>query len=524
MFSLRPPRALLSLLVALLVLSASAVVADDTSSHSDVVTLTDANFDELTKSGSWLLEFYAPWCGHCKALAPVWEKAATDLRTQPIRLGKVDCTAETSVAKRYGIRGYPTLKFMRDGVQRPYTGGRSLSDITAFAKRMTEPAVRVVRRGEEVEGQVEKEAAVFVLLGDDDKKLHTTFSKVAHAQQGQAAFLHLPSPSAADLTLYGAQTNTAAIVYLSRGQEQPELLTGAVSSDELTRFVSARRLPLVSTLSPDNFDELTNSPKRLALVVLPSSFSQSSTASSLIDSLYPLARRYRDQLLVATVDGSRYNRWLQAFIDTAQARLPALIVFEDYPDTVWKPDTQPMGEADIEHMLTQVMDGSRPGSSSTTWYSPQRYLRPLNKFLLQFEEWQLITAVVVTSCLILGSVILLTTYCMADETGRVEEVVGRARQVAGRAEKELKEVKESGIAAAKRLAASIDRVAEKVVGEGTESEQKAATKRQKQVVVEDEEEDKDQEDEEEDEGEDEIEAEEHNNKKGPTRRTKTGAK
>ena len=504
MSSLLATRSMLLLAVALLFLSVSTVAGDESSaatSHSDVVTLTDQNFDELTKTGSWLIEFYAPWCGHCKALAPVWEKAATELRSHPIRLGKVDCTAETKAASRYGIRGYPTIKFMRDGTARPYNGGRSLSDVTTFAKHITEPAVRVVRSGDDVEAAVAKEPAVFVFVGDEitDSSFLMTFGSVAHLLQGHAAFIHLPSPTDADLTKYGAQPGTPTVVYLSRGQEQPELLTGDVSQDELRRFVVARRTPLVSTLSADNFDDLTNSNKRLALLVLPSSFSQSSTASSLIESLYPLARRYRDKLLVATVDGSRYNRWLQGFIDTQQSRLPALLMFEDYPETVWKPDTQPMGEDEIGRMLSEVMDGSRPGKSSTEWYSPARYIRPISKWLLQFEEWQLIAAVVVASCSVLGAVMLFTMWCMGDEIPRVEEVTARAKAVAGRAEKELKEVKQSGLAAAKRLAKSIDKVAEKVVGEPAVNERKAAA-------------------DDEDEGEDEVEAEEREDTEGPTRR------
>ena len=519
---------------------ASKAASTTASAPSDVVTLTDANFDQLTASGSWLLEFYAPWCGHCKALAPTWEKAATELRhAHPaIRLGTVDCTAQTTIASRYSIRGYPTIKFLRGGAMRPYTGGRSLSDITAFAKRMTEPAVREVVGAEEVESVVGKEGAVFVLLGGGRGQqagaLAKTFGEVAFAQQGNAAFLHLPNPPPAALSQYGAKANTPTIVYLSRGQEQPELLTGDVSASELTRFVQERRIPLVSTLSADNFDELTNSPKKLALLVLPSSFSQSSTSSSLIDSLYPLARRYRDKLHIATVDGSRYQRWLQAFVDTQQAHLPALLVFADYPDTVWKPDTQPMGEADIGRMLTEVMDGTRPGTSSTTWYSPQRYLRPLNRFLQQFEEWQLITAVVVIAAAILGGVVAATSYCMGDtETGQiVDQVAGRAQAVAGRAEKELKHAAQSGVVAAKKLAKSIDKAAEKVAADEqvnkVVSKVNAAAASAAEAVGRKQELKADEEDEAEveEEDEDKMLSDEHESENdGPTRRPgKSGAK
>jgi len=109
--------------------------ADDPtkSESSDVVILTDTNFDlELAKGGNWLLEFYAPWCGHCKKLAPTYDKVATSLKDK-VKVGKVDCTVETGLAKRFGIRGYPTLKFVAGGSVYEYKGDRSQDDLVKFA-------------------------------------------------------------------------------------------------------------------------------------------------------------------------------------------------------------------------------------------------------------------------------------------------------------------------------------------------------------------------------------------------------
>ena len=104
---------------------------------SKVVTLTEANFDKLVLDSDdlWLVEFYAPWCGHCKNLAPEWEKAAKALDGK-VKLGAVDATVEQSLGSKYDVRGYPTIKVFRPGAKSspaPYEGGRTASDIETFA-------------------------------------------------------------------------------------------------------------------------------------------------------------------------------------------------------------------------------------------------------------------------------------------------------------------------------------------------------------------------------------------------------
>jgi len=100
---------------------------------SDVVSLTESNFNEKTTSGVWLVEFFAPWCGHCKSLAPVWEKLASEVKGD-IHVGNVDCTVQKALCPKFGVKGYPTIKLLRDGKYFDYASARNIEAFTAFAR------------------------------------------------------------------------------------------------------------------------------------------------------------------------------------------------------------------------------------------------------------------------------------------------------------------------------------------------------------------------------------------------------
>ncbi|XP_021058392.1 protein disulfide-isomerase A6 [Mus pahari] len=111
----------------------------DSSSKKDVVELTDDTFDKnvLDSEDVWMVEFYAPWCGHCKNLEPEWAAAATEVKEQTkgrVKLAAVDATVNQVLASRYGIKGFPTIKIFQKG-ESPvdYDGGRTRSDIVSRA-------------------------------------------------------------------------------------------------------------------------------------------------------------------------------------------------------------------------------------------------------------------------------------------------------------------------------------------------------------------------------------------------------
>lgn len=92
--------------------------------NSAVISLTASDFSRA-KKGLWLVEFYAPWCGHCQRLTPEYESAARALK------GIANIAAVNADQEHTGVsvQGYPTIKFFNDGKEVDYNGGRTADQI-----------------------------------------------------------------------------------------------------------------------------------------------------------------------------------------------------------------------------------------------------------------------------------------------------------------------------------------------------------------------------------------------------------
>lgn len=124
-----------------LLLSAFAVLGANAA--SSVLDLIPDNFDDIIlKSGKpALVEFFAPWCGHCKSLAPIYEELATkfDFAKDKVSIAKVDADAEKDLGRKFGVQGFPTLKWFDGNSDTPtdYQGGRDLESLSSFISEKT---------------------------------------------------------------------------------------------------------------------------------------------------------------------------------------------------------------------------------------------------------------------------------------------------------------------------------------------------------------------------------------------------
>ncbi|XP_039435418.1 probable protein disulfide-isomerase A4 [Culex pipiens pallens] len=121
----------------LLLLSAQIVTGDGTFlTEGDVLVLSPDNFQlALQRFPSLMVQFYAPWCPHCQALAPKFRNAAAKLVNSPVKLAKLDASRFQHFAQQHGVDGYPTLMFYRDGAGEEYGGPHEEPAIVRWLSR-----------------------------------------------------------------------------------------------------------------------------------------------------------------------------------------------------------------------------------------------------------------------------------------------------------------------------------------------------------------------------------------------------
>jgi len=106
-------------------------------SEDAVTTIVGKNFDQVVRDNSKdivFVKFYAPWCGHCKTLVPIWEELGEEFEeNNKVVIAKIDATAN-SLPNDVSVSGYPTLIAFVHGKQVPYEGDRSLAALKSFVE------------------------------------------------------------------------------------------------------------------------------------------------------------------------------------------------------------------------------------------------------------------------------------------------------------------------------------------------------------------------------------------------------
>lgn len=105
------------------------------------IELTPDNWDSATVGKSVFVKFFAPWCGHCKAMKPAWDSLMTEFESsEDVVVADVDCVGDGKpLCDKLGVKGFPTLKWGDPADLKDYKGGRKLEELKSFANSLTPP-------------------------------------------------------------------------------------------------------------------------------------------------------------------------------------------------------------------------------------------------------------------------------------------------------------------------------------------------------------------------------------------------
>ncbi|OQR80269.1 protein disulfide-isomerase-like [Tropilaelaps mercedesae] len=185
----------------------------------------------------------APWCGHCKALAPEYAKAATDLAEEKseLKLAKVDATEQKDLGEQFQVGGYPTLKLFREGKPIDYNGGRTASEIISWLKKKTGPPANDVKTAVDI--NMLKEANDVLVIGlfkDQECEPAKIFLQVALEYDDLPFFV-----SSEDEVFTAVEGNDGQVVLLKKFDEGRNVLKKVETVEDTKKFIFSNSLPLV---------------------------------------------------------------------------------------------------------------------------------------------------------------------------------------------------------------------------------------------------------------------------------------
>jgi len=321
-------------LLVLSLLAASALAGG-----SNVESLTESTFDDfVAENERVLVEFYAPWCGHCKNLAPEYKKAADMLAEagSETKLADVDATEAKKLASRFSVQGFPTMKYFVNGKASDYGGGRTADTIVSWLKKRALPAV----------SELADQAAVDALAGDNDL---VCIGRVAPDSDEAKVLAAFADTHRDDCTTGSINDGTVPSFDLMMNGE---VLTmeGDFTQENIEKFFSTERFPLIDEIGPENYKLYMDRGLPITWLAIDSD-NQAAKDAMLVE-----AAKYKGELSVVWVDAVKFKQHVEGNLGIKAN--PGVMIVRDSDNKKFKYDGEVTNADDLAAFFSGYADGS----------------------------------------------------------------------------------------------------------------------------------------------------------------------
>jgi len=331
--------------------------AVDVEEEDAVAVLTTSNFEDFVQETEFVLvEFYAPWCGHCKALAPEYSKAAEELKSEgsAIRLAKVDATEETDLAQEHGVRGYPTMKFFKKGKPIEYTGGRTANDIVVWLKKKTGPPTVTV---DSVEGLSAFSSGknVYVVGFFKDRECDEAKAFFAAADSSDSITF---ADTALDELFTKFEVEDKAIVVFKNFDEMRNDYSGEYTADAISKFVESSSLPLVIPFTDETAPKIFGGDIKVHNLLFINK--ESDSFESVKAEFQKGAEKFRGKCLFVYIDSSfEPNSRIIEYFGLKEDEMPTMRIITLEGDMKkYKPETTEVTGDNVISFVQSFFDGT----------------------------------------------------------------------------------------------------------------------------------------------------------------------
>ncbi|KAL6868178.1 hypothetical protein ACP4OV_015023 [Aristida adscensionis] len=358
-------RVWISLLLALAVASASAGAEDAAVPAGEaaeaVLTLDADTFDDaVAKHPFMVVEFYAPWCGHCKKLAPEYEKAAQSLSKHdpPIVLAKVDANDDKNrpLATKYEIQGFPTLKIFRNQGKniQEYKGPREADGIVDYLKKQVGPASKEIKSPEDATALIDdKKIYIVGIFTEFSGTEFTNFMEVAEKLRSDYDFGHTLH---ANHLPRGDSAVERPLVRLLKPFDELVVDSKDFDVSALEKFIDASSTPRVVTFdkNPDNHPHLlkyfqSSAPKAMLFL----NFS-TGPFDSFKSAYYAVAEEFKDKEIKFLIGDIEASQGAFQYFGLKEDQTPLILIQDGDSKKFLKEQIQP---DQIVSWLKEYFDG-----------------------------------------------------------------------------------------------------------------------------------------------------------------------